>query len=79
MCAQDDVTMCYAPEDALCDEYVEDNIEARPCIALTRPATDVVVVKNGTPFSSRGDLSVGHRRDPGLSRSKRVRGLRFGP
>lgn len=54
ICAQDYVTTYVAPADALCNEYVEDDLQARPCVALTKPATDAVSVKNGDALSVDG-------------------------
>lgn len=65
LCAQDKITTYVAPADALCSDYVEDDLQARPCVALTRPATDAVLVKNGDALSVDGRVqhwtSLGRR------------------
>lgn len=56
ICAQDNVKRYDAPKVAMCDAFVEDDLKALPCVALTRPANDAVTVKNGDALLVEGRL-----------------------
>lgn len=45
VCGQDDVTAHVTRADALCDDYFENDLEARPCVGLDKRATNAAAVK----------------------------------
>lgn len=55
LCAQDGLTYS-APQDPLCDEYVNDDLSLNtsPCVVLTKPVFGEVVIKNGDALKVDG-------------------------